>query len=112
MKKINARQVGHAYEREIRLELIKLGWDKCQTTRFANRELDYNNVDFVNTSPFHIQAKRWSHAPAYQDVLKSMPKDNNYNIVIHKKPNKGEIVVMGKETFYQLVEMLRYNGII
>ena len=113
MKKIrknNSRAVGHAYERQIRLELIALGWDECQTSRYASKMTDDANVDFVNTKPFNIQAKRWSHAPAYQDVLKSMPNDNNYNIVIHKKPNKGEVVVMDKDTFYALVEKLRFNG--
>jgi hypothetical protein len=112
MKKNNSRAVGHAYERELRLQLISLGWDKCQTSRYASREMDDANVDFVHTEPFNIQAKRYSHAPAYQDVLKSMPDNGNYNVVIHKKPNKGEVVVMDKTTFYDLIEKLRFNGII
>jgi hypothetical protein len=110
--KNNSRAVGHAYERLIRLELIDLGWDSCMTSRYASRETDDANVDFVNTKPFNIQAKRWSHAPAYQEVLKSMPQDTNYNVVIHKKPNKGEVVVMDKSTFYELIKMLKGNQII
>ena len=104
--------MGHTYERAIRLELISLGWETCMTSRYASRETDDANVDFVNTKPFQIQAKRWSHAPAYQDVLKSMPQNENYNIVIHKKPNKGEVVVMDKATFYELIKMLKVNQII
>lgn len=112
MKKNNSRAVGNAYERQIRLELINLGWDKCQTSRYASKMTDDALVDFVNTVPFNIQAKRWKSAPSYHEVLKAMPKDNNYNVVIHKRPNKGEVVVMDKSTFYQLIEMLRFNGVI
>ena len=112
MKKINARNAGHAYERQLRLELIALGWDKCQTSRYASKETDDAAVDFVNTKPFNIQAKRWKSAPSYHDVLKSMPDDDNYNVIIHKRPNKGEVVVMDKETFYALIEKLRFNGVI
>ena len=111
-KKNNSRAVGCAYERQIRLELIDLGWADCQTSRFASKMTDDMLVDFVNTKPFNIQAKRWSHAPAYQEVLKAMPQDSNYNVVIHKKPNKGEVVVMSKEDFYELIRMLKVNQII
>jgi len=112
MKKNNSRSVGHTYERQLRLELIGLGWDKCHTSRYASRETDDANVDFVNTPPFNIQAKRWKSAPSYQGILSSMPNDGNYNVVIHKRPNKGEVVVMSKETFYALIEKLRFNGVI
>ena len=104
-KKSNSRAVGHTYERQIRRELIDLGWDNCQTTRYASKQLDDQLVDFTNTPPFQIQAKRWSHAPAYQDVLKAMPQNENYNIVIHKKPNRGEVVVMDKKSFYEIVKI-------
>lgn len=110
--KNNSRAVGNAYERLIRLELIELGWDNCETTRFASHSLDAQNVDFTNTPPLNIQAKRWKSAPSYQEVLKSMPQDNNYNIVIHKRPNKGEVVVMDKDTFYEIIKMLKVNKII
>jgi len=110
--KNNSRAVGHAYERQIRLELIKLGWDKCQTSRYASKETDDSGVDYVNTEPFNIQAKRWKSAPSYQSVLDRMPQDNNYNVIIHKRPNKGEVVVMSKDTFYELITMLKSNGIL
>jgi hypothetical protein len=103
--------VGHCYERQIRLELIERGFYKCQTSRYASRETDDANVDFVHTEPFNIQCKRWKSAPAYQDVLKSMPDDENYNVIFHKKPNKGEVVVMDKETFYALIEKLKFNQV-
>lgn len=112
MGKNNSRAVGHTYERQLRLELIELGWDKCQTSRYASREKDDANVDFVNTPPFNFQAKRWTSAPSYHEVLKSMPQDNFYNVVFHKRPNKGEVVVMSKESFYEIIKMLKANQVI
>lgn len=110
--KNNSRSVGHTYERALRLEFIKLGWDKCQTSRYASRETDDANVDFVNTSPFNIQAKRWKSAPSYHEVLASMPDNGNYNVIIHKRPNKGEVVVMSGKSFFEIISILRYNKII
>ena len=112
MKKNNSRSVGHTYERQLRLELINLGWDKCQTSRYASRETDDANVDYVNTPPYNIQAKRWKSAPSYHEVLASMPDNGNYNVIIHKRPNKGEVVVMSKADFYDMVEKLKFNQII
>lgn len=112
MGKNNSRAVGHTYERQVRLELIELGWDKCKTSRYASREHDDANVDFVHTEPFNIQCKRWTNAPSYHEVLKSMPDDNNYNVIFHKRPNKGEVVVMDKDSFYEIIQMLKSNGII
>ena len=113
MRKNNSRAVGNAYERQIRLEFRAMGWDTCQTTRYASHEIDgESNIDLVRTNPFNVQIKRWSSAPSYHEVLKSMPEDNNYNIIIHKRPNKGEVVVMDKNSFYELVKMLKVNQII
>ena len=104
--------MGHTYERSLRLELIGLGWDKCQTSRYASKEMDDKVVDFVHTEPFNIQAKRWKSAPSYHKVLASMPQDENYNVIIHKRPHEGEVVVMSKEDFYEIIKMLKANQII
>lgn len=112
MSKNNSRAVGHTYERQLRLEFIELGWADCQTSRYASRETDDANVDFVNTKPFNFQAKRWKSAPSYHDVLVSMPQDSNYNVIIHKRPHKGEVVVLSKEDFFELISMLKANQII
>ena len=113
MKKNNSRAIGHQYERQVRLELIELGWDKCQTSRFASKMTDDMVVDFINTKPFNFQAKRWKSAPSYHEVLRSMPQDDlNYNVIIHKRPNKGEVVVLEKKDFYEIIKMLKVNKII
>lgn len=112
MRKNNSRAVGHTYERIIRKDFIDLGYPNCQTSRYASKEKDDQLVDLCGVDPWNVQIKRWTHAPSYQDVLKAMPQDSNYNIIIHKKPNKGEVVVMDKYTFYSLVLKLKANNLI
>jgi len=70
MEKNNSRAVGHTYERAVRLELIDLGWTDCKTARYASRETDDANVDFIHTEPFNIQCKRWVSAPSYHEEEK------------------------------------------
>jgi len=111
-KKNNSRAVGNAYERQIRKEFVGLGYDKCQTSRYASRENDDRGCDLCFCDPWNVQIKRWTSAPSYHEVLKSMPQDNNYNVIIHKRPNKGEVVVMDKQSFYEIIKMLKSNGII
>ena len=110
-KPINARRAGHAYERDLVNQFKELGFN-AHTSRYANRMLDDAGVDLVGTDPFSIQAKRWKSAPSYHEVLAKMPKDSNYNVIFHKRPNKGEVVVMEKADFMELVEMLINEGVI
>jgi hypothetical protein len=112
MRKNNSRAVGNAYERAIRLEMIELGWENCQTSRYGSREVDDHKVDLLNTPPFNFQLKRWKSAPSYHEVLNAMPDGVNYNVIIHKRPSKGEVVVLSKSDFYEILKMLKGNQII
>lgn len=104
MGKINSRTKGHAYERKIRLELQELGYIHCQTSRNENRILDSLGVDLTNTNPFNIQCKAVEKLGSYHKILEDMPKDSNYNVVMHKKNNQGETVTMSKADFYEIIE--------
>lgn len=108
----SARTAGHAYERQIAKELRDAGFEYCATSRYASREKDDQCVDLVHTEPFNFQLKRWKSAPNLHKELKKMPKDKNYNVVFHKRPNQGEIVAMSKESFYELLQMLKKEWII
>jgi len=59
---VNRRNVGHAYERQIMHEMIDLGFTKCKTSRNESRILDAQGSDLTGL-PFHVQCKRWIHAP-------------------------------------------------
>lgn len=103
---VNSRNKGHKYERDVAKEWRKFGFD-TKTSRYSNRELDDLKVDLVNTGIFNIQLKHVERlSPSYHEILDSMPKDNNYNCIFHKRNRKGEVVVMTKEDFYDIVQML------
>jgi hypothetical protein len=61
-------------------------------------------VDLTGTPGFNIQLKALERAPAYHDILSSMPKGDNKNVVIHKRNNKGCVVVMGLDDFIRLLK--------
>lgn len=103
---INSRNKGFSYERQVAKEFRDFGFD-TKTSRYANRELDDLKVDLVNTGLFNVQLKHVERlSPSYHEILKSMPTDNNYNVIFHKRNHKGEVVVMTKEDFYDILQML------
>jgi hypothetical protein len=113
MKKINVRDKGLNYERKIINELKELfGRDDIGSSRNLNRYMDSCKVDIINVPMLNIQAKATESTPSYHSLLKEMPDDNNYNVIFHKRNNRGEVVVLSKEDFYQIIEMLKFNGII
>ena len=100
-----SRDKGHNYERKIRKEFQELGFENCQTSRYASREKDDQKVDLVNTRPFNIQCKAVETGINYHDLLNEMPKDSNINCVFHKRSRK-ETVTMSKKDFYKLIDKL------
>lgn len=102
------REAGHAYERLIRKELEELGYD-MKTTREESRSLDAEGVDLIGNFPYLIQCKTQVNQPNFIELLK-----RTCNLVFLKKTKKantrfvseGEIVVMSKETFYDIVKEL------
>lgn len=104
---MNQRVKGHAYERKLAKEFRDLGWIDCKTSRYESRMIDDLKVDLTNTKPFNIQAKAVERLGSYHKILDEMPKDTNYNLIFHKRNNKGEVVVMSKDDFYELVNMLK-----
>ena len=107
MGKINAKNKGSAYERKLAKEFREYGFEDCKTSRFESKMLDDLGVDLTNTGFFNVQAKAVERLGCYHDILASMPQnDNNYNTIFHKRNRKGEVVVMTKEDFYEIMEML------
>jgi len=71
---------------------------------------DYLGIDLTGTPGFQIQCKAVEKlSPGYHEILKTMPQNQNKNIVIHKKNNQGCIVAMTLEDFLTLVKTLQ-NG--
>lgn len=111
MKGNTARTKGHNYERKIRKEFIEMGFVEYNTSRIESIKLDNAKVDLCNTGCFNIQCKAVENGINYQILLSTMPYDNKYNIILHKK-NRKEIAVMSKANFYKLLDMLIKNNII
>lgn len=104
---VNGKNKGNSYERKLAKEFRDYGFENCKTSRYESKMLDDLKVDLTNTGIFNIQAKNVERlSPSYHDILKSMPNDSNYNLIFHKRNRKGEVVVMTKEDFYEIMEML------
>lgn len=102
----NNRAAGHNFERSVRLWFRERGWEKCETTRYANRALDDAGVDLVGTEPFQLQCKFTQNKPKYEELLETMPKTGLMSIVAHKVINKGTYIIMDLETFDILIKHL------
>jgi len=109
---MNQRTKGNQFERDTAKEMRELGFEKCITSRYGSRELDDACVDLMHTDPFSLQLKAWKSAPNLHKELKKMPKDNNYNVIFHKRPNQGTVVAMTKQDFYEMIKMLKSNNVI
>lgn len=105
------RNKGNNYERQIAKEMRLLGFENCATSRYVSREQDDKKVDLCYTQPFNIQCKSVERL-SYFSILKEMPEDENYNVIFNKKKRQGEIVVMWKEDFYELVNILKKENIL
>ena len=103
----HSKNKGSSYERKLAKEFREFGFEDCKTSRFESKMLDDAGVDLTNTGIFNVQAKAVERlSPSYHEILKSMPTDNNYNVIFHKRNHKGEVVVMTKEDFYDILQML------
>jgi hypothetical protein len=109
---INPRVKGHSFELKIRDWFRELGWYKSVSSRSESKNKDDQGVDLCYTDPFNIQAKAVEKLGSIHDILERMPKDENYNLVFHKRNRKGTIVAMTIEDFKELLEMLINNQII
>lgn len=110
---IHSKNKGNAYERKIANEMKELGWQSCETSRYASRKTDDLKIDLVGTDPFNIQCKAMERTPNLFDELDNMPDwDKKINTIFHKKNRRGDIVVMRKEDFYRIIKALQKNGTI
>lgn len=108
----SSRVKGHAFERQMAEHFRKLGYASCKTSRYESKMLDDMDVDLTNTPPFNVQCKAVENLGSAHDTLSAMPKDSNYNIVIHKRNRKGVIVSMTLDDFDEIIKMLLFNQIL
>jgi hypothetical protein len=113
MSRQKSRRKGHDYERKIRLEFRQYGWKYCQTSRYASKMIDDAKIDLVSTDPFAVQCKATQNNPSYHKIIDEMrPNKPQYKLIFHKRATNDEYVIMKKNDFYELLEMLIDNNII
>lgn len=105
---MNSKLKGNAFERECAFRLREIFPD-CRTSRFMGRLFDdYNGIDLTGTGNFNIQCKAVERLhPGYHEILSKMPHNGATNIVVHKKNNKGIVVVI---TFQDFMNLLKNMG--
>lgn len=108
----NSKAKGNRFELEARKLFKAMGWESCETSRLMSKAMDDAGVDLVNTAPFNIQCKHVEGNVKTHEILLHMPDDSNYNLLFHKRNNKGVVVSMTLEDFKELLGMLIVNGII
>jgi hypothetical protein len=129
---INVRKKGNNFEVKIAREMRELGFKNCITSRFGNKMMDYFKIDLLNTDPFRFQLKAWEKSPNFHGILKQMDKCDYipirkdahpkriikklskgfYNIIMWKRNNEDELIIMKKKDFYEVVKMLKIEKII
>jgi Holliday junction resolvase len=108
-----SRRKGHDYERAIRKEFRQLGWKYCETSRYASKAIDDAKIDLVKTDPFVIQCKSTANNPSYHKILDQMkPSMPMFKLIYHKRKGGREYVIMGKNDWLEILEMLVSNQII
>lgn len=109
-----ARRKGNAYEVQIAKELTELGFD-CVTSRRESKSADDNKVDIIdrsNTLPCSIQLKKTQTIPQYFKIRsESTVNPDKFVIIWNKQVPKevnvcsaGEMVMMSKKLFYELIK--------
>jgi hypothetical protein len=105
---MNSRTKGHDFERKIAAKLRDI-WPNCITSRAGNPQADQSGVDLVNTSQFNFQLKAMERSPTYHSILDQMPKDGNYNVILHKRNRKGIIAVMYFDDFIKIIKSKNFD---
>lgn len=109
---INAREKGKRFELKMAKLWMSYFGGNVERSSFASKKLDDMGVDLTNTPPFNLQLKAHERSIDIHSILQRMPKDNNYNVVIHKRNHQPPIAAMNLDDFMELVEMLKRNHII
>lgn len=105
---------GNEYERKIAKELKELGFNTV-TSRSESKRADDDKIDIIDLDsnlPCFIQLKRTIQTPNYLNIREESSVDNEKFVIIWSKQekkevnicSKGEIVLMDKKLFYELIK--------
>ena len=104
------RKKGHDYERQIAKEIREFFPD-VMTSRNGARGEDPRGIDLINTGLLNVQCKARQNLNPFE-VLEKMPEDQNINAVFWKRNHESDIVILDKNDFYELMQMLKLEQIL
>ncbi len=107
MSGATSRRKGHSLERFLAQLFRDLGWRDAMTSRAGDRSKDNACIDLLHTDPFNVQAKYTQAINMHTELSKMPQKDTNYNVVVHKRKNKGTVVAMSLDDFTEILGMLK-----
>lgn len=105
---------GNDYERKIAKELKELGFNTV-TSRSESKRTDDNKIDIIDLDgnlPCFIQLKKMIQTPNYINIRNESTVAAEKFVIIWSKQEKkevnictvGEIVLMDKQLFYELIK--------
>ena len=117
----NNRRRGNSYEVKIAKEIRELGFTGVVTSRSESKAMDDKKVDFIDTEnklPVYLQAKKTIQTPNYLKIQSECPlKDKPFVIIWNSQKatestfrSLGEVAIMQKDFFYQLLKLYSENG--
>jgi hypothetical protein len=108
LQKMNSKQKGNRFEREICQILRDQGFN-AETSRYLNQKDDDLGNDIQSNTGWKIQAKHTLKAPNFHEVLRKMrinfPLDRL--CVMHKRNRQGTVVIIELDDFLDLLHETR-----
>jgi len=112
--RVNSKKKGNVFEQQMAFRLrSELNWPHCWTSRFMGSMWeDSLGIDLTGTPGFNVQCKHSERlSPGYHEILSSMPQNENTNLILHKRNNKGTVAVLPLDDLLTLIKKGNGKGI-
>lgn len=108
---MNNRRRGIRWEL-VCIKAIKHLFPEAVSSRAESRERDAAKVDICFTEPFNIQCKLSNQRVQYEEILASMPEEENINVIFNKLTRKskksflplGTYAILTMDDFIKIME--------
>ena len=115
---------GSQYELQVAKELAYCGYPEVVTSRSESKRMDNAKVDLIDKEgrlPLNFQLKKTKNTPNYFKIREEAPKNLPFALVWNRQEvkegnvnmsSKGEVVMIPKDFFYELLKSYTlYNNI-
>lgn len=104
MGKINSRDKGARFERDLANKLKEYGFNTRRGCQFSQGSFGLTNADVIGIAGLHIEAKHVETLNLFKAMEQSRrdAKDGEIPVVIHKKNRTPILVTLDLENFIEL----------